>query len=81
MMNVKRLNEMTSGDFGKVIMIRGKAGIHRQLLKLGVTAGHIIHVVSRNINAVTFTLTVVIGYHIRSLSCDIAAGITIDVRC
>jgi Fe2+ transport system protein FeoA len=81
MENVKKLNEMTSGDFGKVIMIRGKAGIHRQLLKLGVTAGRIIHVVSRNINAEASTLTVIIDNHIRSLSCDIAANIKIDVRC
>lgn len=43
-MNVKLLSKLREGEQGKIILIRGKAGIHRSLLKLGLIVGRDIHV-------------------------------------
>lgn len=43
-MGVKRLNNLTYGDKGTIVRVRGKATIHRYLLGLGLFVGRMISV-------------------------------------
>ena len=78
-MNIKSLSEMINGDFGKVMKIRGKAGIHRYLLELGIAVNRIVQVISVDFDSKYRPVTVRIGKYIHLLNHDIASMIKVEI--
>ena len=78
-MNVKRLSEMIKGDFGRVMKIRGKAGIHRHLLESGIAVNRIVQVVNVDLDSRYSPVTVRIGKYTHLLNHDVASIIKVKV--
>ena len=79
-MNVKRLSEMIKGDIGKIMNIRGKPGIHRYLLELGIVVNRIVQVVNVDFDSKYNPVTVRIGKHTHLLNHDVASTIKVEIN-
>lgn len=78
-MNFKLLSRLNIGERGRIIMIRGKAEIHRYLLGLGLTVGRSIVVEKNSVNQRYSPVIVRIGEDTHTLHKRIASHVKVEV--
>ena len=78
---MKKLCDMAGGDSGKIMKIRGKADIHRRLLRLGITIGRIVQVINTKAGPEYALVKVRINKRVHLLDRAVASGIKLDTNC
>jgi Fe2+ transport system protein FeoA len=78
-MSVKLLSKLGSDEKGRIVKIRGEAGMHRLLFELGLFVGRYISVESTNLPLLGEPIQVRVKERILSLEREIAANIHVKV--
>ena len=78
-MNIKLLSRLNIGETGRIIMIRGKAEIHRYLLGLGLTVGRDVAVEKNSVNQRYSPVIVKIGEDMHTLHKRIASHVKVEI--
>ena len=78
-MGVKQLSKLDSGEKGKIVKIRGEAGMHRYLFELGLVVGRTISVERTSLALLGDPIEVRVNSSILSLEKEVAANIQVEV--
>ena len=78
-MNIKLLSRLNIGECGRIIMIRGKAEIHRHLLGLGLMVGRSVAVEKNSVNQRYSPVVVRIGEDTHTLHKRIASHVKVEL--
>jgi ferrous iron transport protein A len=78
-MGVKLLNRLDSGEKGRIVKIRGEAGMHRYLFELGLVVGRTISIEKISMTPVADPIEVRVNGSVLSLEKDVAANIQVEV--
>ncbi len=78
-MCVKLLSKLDSGDKGRIVKIRGTAGMHRLLLDLGLFVGRTISVEKTGVNLLADPVEVRLKARVLSLEKEVADNIQVEV--
>jgi Fe2+ transport system protein FeoA len=78
-MGVQLLSRLDNGEKGRIVKIRGEAGMHRYLFELGLVVGRVIVVEKTNMALLADPIKVRVNGSVLSLEKDIATNIHIEV--
>ena len=78
-MGVQLLSRLDNGEKGRIVKIRGEAGMHRYLFELGLVVGRVIVVEKTNMALLADPIEVRVNGSVLSLEKDIATSIHVEV--
>lgn len=78
-MVVKPLCNLSEGENGKIVQIRGKAAMHRYLYEMGLTVGRSISIKKVETTPLDSSVTVKVGDRISTLGRKLALNIQVKV--
>ena len=78
-MSVKLLSRLDSGERGRIVKIRGEAGMHRYLFELGLVVGRVIAVERTSMTLLAAPIEVRVNGSVLSLEKEVAANIQVKV--
>jgi Fe2+ transport system protein FeoA len=79
LMVTKPLSDLSEGESGKIVRIRGKAAIHRYLYGMGLAVGRRISIKKVENTPLGSSVTVETGGRISTLSKDLILNIRVEV--
>ena len=78
-MGVKLLSKLDCGEKGRIVKIRGEAGMHRYLFELGLVVGRAISVEKTSLTPLGDPIEVKVNSSVLSLEKEVAANIQVEV--
>ena len=78
-MGVKLLSKLGSGEKGRIVKIRGEAGMHRLLFDLGLVVGRTISVEKTSMTLLEDPIEVRVKARVLPLEKELAANIQVEV--
>ena len=78
-MSIKLLSKLVHGEKGRIVKIRGEAGMHRYLFELGLVVGRTISIENTSMNPLGDPIEVKVNSSVLSLEKDVAANIQVRV--
>ena len=78
-MSVKLLSKLGHGEKGRIVKIRGEAGMHRYLFELGLVVGRTISIEKTSLTPLGDPIEVRVNGSVLSLEKEIATNIQVEV--
>ena len=78
-MSVKLLSRLVHGEKGRIVKIRGEAGMHRYLFELGLVVGRTISIEDTSLTPLGDPIEIRVNSSVLSLDKDVAANIQVEV--
>ena len=78
-MDVQLLSKLGCGEKGRIVKIRGEAGMHRYLVKLGLVVGRAISIEKTSMTPLGDPIEVRVNGSVLSLEKEVAANIQVEI--